>query len=156
MIRHRFGVPPTFLFLVFYGYNACVILFFAYCFAAYGQKAFRVVARTTLFSVGFQVLASVAIGDTGVRGTVFFNNPNQLGYYALLSATILALTAKGERKFVPLAIGGIIGCLYLAALSLSKAAMIGCLILIVFLGLLQPKRVLPIAFLLAFVLVPSF
>jgi fatty acid desaturase len=57
------------------------------------------------------------------RATVMFNNPNQLGYFALLSACVLLLGQKRLRLSTAKVTIGLAACSYLALLSASKAAL---------------------------------
>ena len=66
----------------------------------------------------------------GIRATGTFNNPNQLGYWSLLTAACY-LSLKGGRgqpsaglTFFDLGVLGLLG--YVSTQSLSKAAMISC------------------------------
>jgi len=73
----------------------------------------------------FSCIALVA--ETSVvsyRETLFFNNPNQLGYWALLTCGIIALCELRVNISRNAALAGYAACFYLSALSLSKAAMI--------------------------------
>jgi hypothetical protein len=76
-------------------------------------------------------LGAVALhGPGGFRGTGTFNNPNQLGYWALL-VTGVWLVMKGTDRLNRVDAGALGAALYLVVLSLSKAAMFSTLLLIV-------------------------
>jgi hypothetical protein len=84
---------------------------------------------------------------------VLFNNPNQLGYYALLSASLLLLLQR--RRYVTtleVAIGGVAAS-YLALISASKAALggIGLLVIAGVFVRLRTMIVVAIAFTLVLV-----
>ena len=59
----------------------------------------------------------------GIRSTGFFNNPNQLGYYALLVLTIIALFPKQLPKWQNAIILAV--AIWANLLSLSKASIVG-------------------------------
>lgn len=59
----------------------------------------------------------------GIRSTGFFNNPNQLGYYALLVLTIIALFPKTLPKWQNAII--LVVAIWANVVSLSKASIVG-------------------------------
>ena len=70
------------------------------------------------------------------RRAVTFNNPNQLGYWALMVMTILFILKKtlylNKFKYINIVFTlGVLMTLYLSIISLSKAATISILILII-------------------------
>jgi hypothetical protein len=72
---------------------------------------------------------------------LFFNNPNQLGYYALLSACAIAMTHRHAGMSIMTASAGLTGCAYLAVISSSRAAAGGIGILLVFLVFSNPRLI---------------
>lgn len=80
------------------------------------------------------LLAGVSSGE--YRRTSFFNNPNQLGYFALLASTTLGVLAQFAKvRFNKAFLAtGILMCSYLALVSLSKAAMISIALCVYFWG----------------------
>jgi hypothetical protein len=74
------------------------------------------------------------------RGIGFFNNPNQLGFFAVVSGSIIAL---GKRKLgfgAGKAAIGLALCAYLALLSASRAGVIAIGILFALMIISNPKR----------------
>src|SRR5262249_39084626 len=73
---------------------------------------------------------------------VFFNSPNQLGYYSLLSACLFALAQR------PLGISrlkvaiGTSACAYLALLSASRSSVAGILILLLVTLFASPRTII--------------
>lgn len=116
----------AFGFAAFYIFNAMV---FVTCLLLYQRNGTRFIAATawgTTLSLLFQLALMVVRGDTGAfREKLFFNNPNQLGYFALLSAAIVAFAYQRSRIPVWLAGAALATATLLAASSLSKAALIG-------------------------------
>jgi hypothetical protein len=95
-----------------------------------------------LVTVITQALATLVVHRGGLRGSGFFNNPNQLGFFALVMASVLAL-GKRNLGFGAIKSGvGITTCFYLALVSASRAAVIGCALLFAFSLLSNPRRIL--------------
>lgn len=115
---------------VFYFFNCAVIYVLLVTSARSGERFLRAVLYGVALSAILQVLLSLAfIAGGQERQTLFFNNPNQLGYWAVLSATMFCMLAKRLRvrlifQLPMLAIFG-----YVVALSLSKGAIIAFLTL---------------------------
>jgi len=130
------GTTEMLIFPMYYIFNLFIFIGVAVrCVRAPGFAS--LIVNVTLASVLLQVfLSSVGMGSTeGSRTIIYFQNPNQLGYYSLLSASILAVgVRKGYIKPVAF-IMGLLSCLWLAQLSLSKAAMASITILLAYGGL---------------------
>ena len=91
------------------------------------------------------------------RRAVSFNNPNQLGYWALMSMTVLFILKKilslnKVKYFNVIFVLGILMTLYLSIISLSKASIISVIILII----LNSVNNFKIIFFLSFVTIASF
>jgi len=118
------------LYPLFYVFNLGI-----FTAAAILHKRFRdVFLRVTVYSiyagVVLQVIASFLIRSDQIRGTMFFNNPNQLGYYALLAATLIVLAGR-KLQFGTLRLAvGLTGCAYLGLLSASRASLGGIAVLV--------------------------
>jgi hypothetical protein len=106
---------------------------------------YQVILRKGAFPLKFGVLSAAAIAVASVyfggvdlrdvangRSTGTFNNPNQLGYFSvcLLSLAYL-LNRHGEIRFLTM-LGLLAASLYLAIASLSKAAIISNILVLVF------------------------
>jgi hypothetical protein len=116
--KDGFLMAPT-----FYIFNGMMFFTFFLMFQRYGEFLLWLTVRLVLASVLVQlVLAFVLRGGIG-RSTVMFNNPNQLGYYALLSACIILLGQKRLKLSTLQVTVGLTACSYLALLSASKAAL---------------------------------
>ena len=74
----------------------------------------------------------------GVRKLGFFNNPNQLGYYALLMLSFLFFFFKYASLLMKIAIGGLAAWALIA--SASKAAFVGAVVLILLFILFGDKK----------------
>jgi hypothetical protein len=95
----------------------------------FGDQFLRVTAYSTIASLVFQATVSFFYSRGGLRGSVLFNNPNQLGYYALLSATVLVLLQNRVRMRPTLIAATLLVAAYLATLASSKSALLGMAIL---------------------------
>jgi hypothetical protein len=137
-----FGKDTFLLVPIFYIYNAMILLSVLVLHARYGDRFLWLTLNAVLATVVFQVLLSFVVTGGTHRQTVMFNNPNQLGLYALLSANILTF---GRRR---LGFGtlkssvGMLCCLYLALLSASKAALLGSALLFAISVLSSPRTIL--------------
>lgn len=85
-----------------------------------------------LASLLFQFFSSINITYDTTRGSLFFNNPNQLGYYSLISACLITVfVKKGYISSITFFIFMIM-CIWLGQISLSKAVMVSSLLLLLY------------------------
>jgi hypothetical protein len=123
----------------YYIYNAVFFLVALVLYTRYRERFLWLTLQLTLASVVLQVLISFVYSKGGSRSAVLFNNPNQLGYFAILSASILCF---GRRRLglgtLPATIG-MLAASYLALLSASKAAL-GATAILVIVGLVSNPR----------------
>jgi len=126
----------------FYMFNVAV-LFSALVLAKRDVRWFlRITVDITFVMVMFQVVASFFYGRQEFRGALFFNSPNQLGYYSLLAACIFAMTQRPLRLGRLRAGAGVVGCAYLAVLSSSRASLAGIALLLVVLVFSNPRAII--------------
>ena len=147
-LKTGFLLTPT-----FYIYNTVFFLMALVLYTRYRERFLWLTLQLTLASVVLQVLVSLVLSRGGSRSILLFNNPNQLGYYAILSASILCF---GRRRLGLGTIAATIGLLassYLALLSASKAAL-GATAILAVVGILSNPRLMIVA-VLAFVLLLS-
>ncbi len=124
---------------VFYMYNAVIFALALLMYQRYGERFLWVTVKMVLVTVLAQVVISGLVRSPSGRGRVLFNNPNQLGYYAVLSASLLYVgQIRGWLSAVQTTIGTA-ACSYLALLSASKAALV-CLVLVIVVGTLNRFR----------------
>lgn len=121
-----------FNFAIFYIFNF-IVLFGISVFLANNRKFFDAFPKMIAISVILQFVLSLFLGGgDSLRGSLFFNNPNQLGYYSLTSAAILVVFFKkkyiSSYWFYP----AILATLWLAQISLSTATLISILILLAY------------------------
>jgi hypothetical protein len=129
------------LFPIYYIYNTAIMVALLVLHRRYGDVILRITIYVIFVTLFVQVAASFAFRSV-FRGSLFFNNPNQLGYYALLSACIIALTQHrlGLRRLVSSA--ALTSCAYLSVLSASRAATLGILILLFFQVFANPRVII--------------
>lgn len=134
-----FGPDSFLLFPLYYLYNSLIFLVALVLYRRYGELFLRVTVFAVTAMVFVQVLWSVVFGSGGARGSVFFNNPNQLGFYALLAATLIALTYRRLQLRPWTASVALVCCGYLALISASRAAAGGIAVLLVLMLFSNPK-----------------
>jgi len=125
----RLAEPGLLLPAAYYAYNVLVLIALVRTFERLGPAFLRTMGWAFLVSVLIQVSLSMTRLGASFRETAGFNNPNQLGYFALLVASVIALAhcRFGMRRAA--AGVGLAGCLWLSAVSLSKAALGGVALL---------------------------
>lgn len=134
----------------YYIYNAAIFLVFLILYQRHGARLLWLTLHMVLVTAVAQVAISfLHVTSHGGRGIVLFNNPNQLGFYSLLSASILAL---GRRKLgfgVMKSSVGFAACAYLALLSASKAALGGTAVLFLVAVLSNPRSIAAVSLVIA-------
>lgn len=116
---------------LYYIFNYLILVMFLTLYTQYGAKILSIIYKSITISIYIQLLIFIINGGyTGVRMTGSFNNPNQLGYYALITTTILIyLTQKIEIESVWFILS-IISTTLLVSASLSSTAIGAYLFLI--------------------------
>ncbi|HSS01797.1 MAG TPA: hypothetical protein VLM79_32290 [Kofleriaceae bacterium] len=147
-----FGTDSYMLYPVYYIYNALIFLAAIVMYRRYGDLFLRVTVFAVTTTVFVQVLSSLVFRSNALRGSVFFNNPNQLGYFSLLAATLIALTHRRLQLRMVVSALALVCCGYLALVSASRAAAGGIACLIVVLVFSNP-RVIVVASIAAAVVV---
>ncbi|RYZ55237.1 MAG: hypothetical protein EOP49_03280 [Sphingobacteriales bacterium] len=122
----------------FYLFN---FLIFCFCFALY-TKYGKEFIYTTVFSIVASALLQVVLSPLGNinegRETLFFTNPNQLGYYSLASLTIILALEKYLKVSRTIIFLSFACFFYFTMLCVSKAA-IGGMIILIFIYLVSNK-----------------
>ena len=95
----------------------------------YGDRFFRCVLIASAAALFLQAFLSLFVQSPTRRQILFFNNPNQLGYWSLLAASIFFLCAERIRVQPLLKAAVAAVSFYLVALSLSKAAILSAVVL---------------------------
>lgn len=130
------------LFPLYYMYNAAVFLVVLVLHRRFGEAFLRLTVQLVFASVILQVIASFFRAGGGSRHSLFFDNPNQLGYYALISACVIALTTRRLKIALVWASLGLTSCAYLALLSASRSALAGIGLLVVLLFFSNPRVII--------------
>jgi hypothetical protein len=116
--KQGFLLAPT-----YYLFNGLMFFTFLLMFQRYGERLLWLTVRLVLASVLLQAAIALALPKSLARATVMFNNANQLGYYAVLSACIILLGQKRLKLSTLQVTIGLAAASYLALLSASKAAL---------------------------------
>lgn len=124
----------------FYLYNFTAVIIILSLYKTYK----KIIIKTTYYAILISVIIQTILyftggGFTGGRITVSFNNPNQLGYFALVSAAILIFTSNKIKVDTKWFFAGIICLFVLVFASLSKAAIVSYIGLIFFFLLARNK-----------------
>lgn len=121
---------PSYFHSLFYIFNFLAVRSYIVLAQQQGSK----LILYTLYGVGFSLILQAGLSFSGgvvtSRDALFFNNPNQLGYYALLSGSILAYGARYIKIKLVFQVAAYFSFFYLTLVSSSKAAMAGALILV--------------------------
>ena len=142
-VQSSWSNPKNFLMHpLFYIYNAAVLISSMILARPDPARFIRLTVDVTLLMVLFQVAASFFYRTDLYRGTLFFNSPNQLGYYCLLAAVLFAMTQQPLGLSRVRAAVGVTGCAYLSVLSSSRAALAGILVLLLVLVFANPRTVI--------------
>ncbi|MFS1517070.1 O-antigen ligase family protein [Bacillus sp. SCS-151] len=116
---------------LFYIFNFFSILMIVGLYKVYDVAFLRASALAVQLSIITQFLLFIIYGGfSSSRMVLFFNNPNQLGYYAILIAALL-LALKAYVIYKPLYIISIFSSLVICLISLSKAAILAYLIIFI-------------------------
>lgn len=108
----------------YYIFNFCAFLYTLLVFKQNPQALNRLTYIAVATIIIFQFFYAPLFGDVELlRNLGSFNNPNQLAYWSLLNMAIL-IVLKRDQKFTYLDLALFGMCVYLQALSLSKAGMI--------------------------------
>ncbi|HEX6145087.1 MAG TPA: hypothetical protein VFZ01_20395 [Geminicoccaceae bacterium] len=123
----------------FYVYNLLVFLFVIAAGFHDWERLRKVVWWACVLALLAQVGWMELFPDATRRATGTFNNPNQLGYWALLLMACMAVV-KGREGLGALDVLALGAGLYVTALSLSKAASISAIVLLACIGVASGLR----------------
>jgi hypothetical protein len=115
---------------IFYLFNSLVFLIAMILHRRFGDLFLRTTLMATIASIWIQAVLMFLTTRVNLRDAGLFNNPNQLGYYALLSCTIvILLQARGGVRTLVGSLTLVAGA-YLVTVSASKAALLGMAVLV--------------------------
>ena len=141
LVTQKFGFADYVIYPAYYIYNASVFLVVLILYQRFGDMFLKLTIDVLSALIAFQIAASFVFGGSSgdIRGSMFFNNPNQLGYYALLVACFIALCQPRLKLGTVRTSAVLLGCAYLAFISASRAAVGGIAILFVLLTFTNRK-----------------
>jgi O-Antigen ligase len=109
---------------LFYMFNVSGMLAFLFLFKKIGPSFFRILYFAASTSTILQFILSLFFTSGQYRESLFYNNPNQLGYASLTYLSIILVTSQAVKKGSWLLYLAIPASLLLVAASLSKSAVI--------------------------------
>lgn len=112
---------------MFYVFNGITLFVTIYVIELCGRKALFFIFVSGLLSTFIQTVCSFLFHNTdsyGARILGFFENPNQLGYWSVLYATIIFITQKRCNINVIFSLIPVLCLAYLSFISLSRGALI--------------------------------
>lgn len=131
-----FGLHP-----MFYLFNAAVFLSAVVIARPNPERFLRTTVDIVYVTVVLSLVAAfVTPGQYRTQG--LFNSPNQLGYYALLSACLFAMTQRPLGISRLRASAGVAMCGYLAFVAASRASLAGIIVLLLVLFFSDPKLII--------------
>jgi hypothetical protein len=117
---------------LFYVYNLAAMIALVQVAYWIGRTSFmQVIFYSVSCSVMIQALFIPFLQTIGGRSSLMFNNPNQLGYFGLLSLAILIVSASFIKIRPSFLFLSMTTAILLIVVSLSKAAMISALLMLV-------------------------
>lgn len=116
--------PRLFFSSLYYIYNALAFILVAHLFARAPDYAAKIVYTYIVFALTLEMACALFFPQySGYRFVGTFNNPNQLGFWALFTCCTLVML-KIHGKFTWLDYLLIAAMMYLQSLSLSKAGLV--------------------------------
>ena len=134
--------PRIAVYAAYYAFNLCLMILCLRIGALYPEATFRVIAYAIAFSAIVQAgTAALTFNAAQFRQIASFNNPNQLGYWSLLSLCIFWSAASRVKVAWYIRAPTLASLFYTVAISLSKAAMIAAALLVLLHFLRKPKLI---------------
>ena len=130
------------IFPLYYIFNAAVFSTGIILYQRFGQLILRITLDCVVAAVMVQVTVAILARGQAYRDALFFNNANQLGYYALLAASLMAMAQRKLRIGLLKTSVVLLACAYLALLSASRSAVAGIAILFFLLVFQNPKIII--------------
>ncbi|HEY1383988.1 MAG TPA: hypothetical protein VGF43_10255 [Dongiaceae bacterium] len=135
--------PRVALYAAYYAFNLCLVVLCLRVGALHTEATLRVIAYAVALSAVIQAgSAALTFNAAHFRQIASFNNPNQLAYWSLLSLCIFWSIGSRIRIAWYIRAGALAALAYTVAISLSKAAMIATVLLILLHFLKKPKLIL--------------
>jgi len=120
---------------LFYFFNFLIFAAFLITYSKVKEKLIMVMSYSIFITIILQVVLSFFYLEifSGFRQILFFNNPNQLGYFALLCTIIFFIISQDIEIKDIYQVLFYLSTMYLVVLSLSKVAILGYVIFLVYL-----------------------
>lgn len=132
--------PRVALNAAYYAFNLCLLILCLRVGELHPEVTLRIIAYAIALSAMVQAgTTALTFNAAEFRQIASFNNPNQLAYWALLSLCIFWSISGRVALPIYLRVATLIALLYAIAISLSKAAMIAAVLLLVLHFLKRPK-----------------
>jgi hypothetical protein len=132
--------PRVALYATYYAFNLCLMVVCLRIGMLYPRETLLTIAYAIALSAVVQAALSGLSHDASkLRQIASFNNPNQLGYWSLLSLCMLWSIAGKIRVKWYVAVPAALCLIYMAAIALSKSAMISIAVLCVLHFAKKPK-----------------
>jgi hypothetical protein len=138
--RARLGENGFLLHALYYIFNFGAFMVVVSLLREFRERFINPCRVAFAIAVAFEIVALFALPGSRLRATGTFNNPNQLGYWAILVSCCMLVLKRGQRlSMLDLAV--LCGAGYLTTASLSKAAMLSFVLLLVLAFVCQrPQR----------------
>lgn len=131
--------PTMLLPVLYYGFNAMLVLLALHLHAQDPDRFIKFTLAAVLAAVAWQIaLGFPGVAPVEVRQTLFFNNPNQLGYYGVLVTTMFALPEARRLPMLARTAGLALGA-FTALLGVSSSATLS-LVLVVLVAIVATPR----------------
>lgn len=121
---------PSYFHSLFYIFNFFALRSVIIAFQRYKDLMIKYTAYAIGSSMVIQTALALLTGSISSRTPLYFNNPNQLGYYALLAGSLLAFLVRFIKVNPVFQIVSFLSFFFLTLLSASKAALVGSILLI--------------------------
>ncbi len=129
---------------LFYAYNFMVFVTVIRLHREYGLRFLSLTTHSIMVSALVQfVMSMLVVGNYSTRQALSFNNPNQLGYFCVLGASLFMTGAAKLSLSTLYRSVCLLMFAYLAALSLSKAALISMAVLLIVSFVHRPRTIVP-------------
>ena len=117
---------------IFYIYNCLVFIIVLKMYAIYKEKLLAIILYGIVISASIELFVLLFKYQMVYRSVGSFNNPNQLGYFAVISVSIFSVITKNLKYNFLFEIVIVLIFLFIVILSLSKAALVAVLFNVLF------------------------
>jgi hypothetical protein len=129
------------LFPIYFLFNYVMLYIALAAYNKHREQFLWLTLYCVFVAVILQVVLSFVFPVGRVRGSLWFKSPNELGYYALLAACLLAISRKRLEFGMAKAGLALMSCAYLASISASRAALAGIALLFLLLVFANPRMI---------------